>query len=288
MECNKAIQYINYFNLDEGFNETNLKGVRIFKNDYSLKRQLLDYNPGILIVLNGTKHGYIKNVHFEYSKNYYLVLPTHLQFECEAVATKENPVFGLHIELDIEVLQSIIMKMENFNPPLVNVNTFKANPIKIDENLKNASIRLLDALKDKNDSIILGQSIVREILYYVLMGENKGILYSLCINGSEYERLAKSLKFIHTNFNSHISVENLAKECYMSPSNFYKSFRTVTGETPIQYLKKIRLKKAKDMLIYNNKKASDVAQEVGYESVSQFSREFKRLYGQSPASFKPY
>lgn len=286
MECNKAIEYISYFELKEGFNNTLIEGVRIFKNDYSLKRQLLDYNPGILIVLNGVKHGYIKNTHFEYSRNYYLVLPTHLQFECEAVATKDNPVFGLHIELDIEVLQNIIMKMDNIEAPIVNINTFKANPLKINDKIEDASIRLLESLKNKNDANILGPSIIKEIFYYVFKGENRGILYSLCLNGSDYDRLAKALKILHTNFNSHLSVDSLAKVCYMSPSNFYKTFKNVTGETPIQYLKKIRLKKAKDMIEFNNKKACDVASLVGYESTSQFSREFKRLYGKSPSYYK--
>ncbi|MGD1821930.1 MAG: AraC family transcriptional regulator [Pleomorphochaeta sp.] len=286
MNCQEVINYIEYFKLQEGFNETIVKGVKIFKNDYSLKRQLLDYNPGILIVLNGTKHGYIKNTHFEYSRDYYLVLPTHLQFECEAVATKENPVFGLHIELDIEILQNMILKMDNITPPVVNVNTFKANPLKITKEIEDASKRLLESLKSINTAKILAPLIVNEIFYYVLNGENIDILYSLCINGSEYDRLAKALKIIHTNYYNHISVDELAKECYMSPSNFYKTFKNVTGETPIQYLKKIRLKKAKDMLVYNNKKAYEVALSVGYESNSQFSREFKRLYGKSPAAYK--
>lgn len=286
MKCEEAISYIKCFNLKEGFNDTSIKGVKIFKNDYSLKRQLLDYNPGILIVLNGTKHGYIKNIHFEYSRDYYLVLPTHLQFECEAIANKSNPVFGIHIELDIEVLQNIIMKMKDFNPPMVNVNTFKANPIKISKKIEDASYRLLESLKDDNSVEILAPLIIKEIFYYVLIGENKGILYSLCLNGSDYDRLAKALKIIHTNYNSHINVENLAKISYMSTSAFYKTFKSVTGETPIQYLKKIRLNKAKDMLLLNNKKACDVAQLVGYESISQFSREFKRFYGQSPSAYK--
>ncbi len=285
MKCEEAINYIKYFNLKEGFNDTKVKGVKIFKNDYSLKRQLLNYNPGILIVLNGTKHGYIKNVHFDYSRDYYLVLPTHLQFECEAVATASNPVFGLHIELDIEVLQNIIMKMKDFKPPIVNVNTFKATPLRISNEIENASIRLLESLKSENSSQIIAPLIIKEILYYVLMGENKGILYSLCLNGSDYDRLAKALKIIHTNYNSHINVDDLAKTCYMSPSAFYKTFKSVTGETPIQYLKKIRLNKAKDMLSLNNK-ACDVAELVGYESLSQFSREFKRFYGQTPATYK--
>jgi AraC-like DNA-binding protein len=285
MDCSYAINYIKESHLKEGFNDTLLDGVRIFKNDYSLNRQLLDYNPGILIVLNGIKHGYIKNTRFEYSKNYYLVLPTHLQFECEAEATKENPVFGLHLELDIEMLQNIILKM-NIKSPIVNVNTFKANPIKIDDRIENAALRLLEALKNETDAYILGPSIIKEIFYYVLQGENLGILYSLCLNGSDYDRLARALKIIHTDFKNHLSVESLANECYMSPSNFYKAFKSVTGETPIQYLKKIRLKKAKDMLEYNNYKACEVALNVGYESVSQFSREFKRLYGQTPATYK--
>jgi AraC-like DNA-binding protein len=285
MKCSDTIKYIKDNNLVEGFNNTYLDDVRIFKNDYSVKRQLLDYNPGILIVLNGIKHGYIGCVHFEYSRDYYLVLPTHLQFECEAIASKEDPVFGIHIEIDIAMLNELILKMD-LKPPLVNVNSFRVNPIKIDEKIEQASIRLLDVLTNKTDSIVLGQSIVKEIMYLVLKGENMGILYSLCAKGSDYDRLAKALRIMHTNFDKRLSVENLANECCMSASGFYKIFKSLTGESPLQYLKKIRLTKAKDLLIKQQLKACDVALFTGYESVSQFSREFKRHYGYTPGEIK--
>jgi AraC-like DNA-binding protein len=285
MECSKAIQYIIDNNLKEGFNNTFIEGVRIFKNNHSIKRQLLDYKPGILIVLNGNKHGYLANHHFEYSRNYYIVLPTHLQFECEAVASYEDPVFGLHIELDIPLLNELILKM-NIRESVVNVNSFKVNPIKIDKKIEDASLRLLEALENETDSLIIGPSIVKEIMYLVLQGANKPILYALCAKDSDYDRLSKALRIIHTNYKDHISVEYLAKECSMSESGFYKIFKSLTGETPLQYLKKIRLTKAKDMLSTQNLKACNVASLIGYESVSQFSREFKRHYGFTPGMVK--
>ncbi|MCY1153519.1 MAG: AraC family transcriptional regulator [Sphaerochaetaceae bacterium] len=285
MECSKAIQYIIDNNLKEGFNNTFIEGVRIFKNNHSIKRQLLDYKPGILIVLNGTKHGYLANHHFEYSRNYYIVLPTHLQFECEAVASNEDPVFGLHIELDIPLLNELILKM-NIRESVVNVNSFKVNPSKIDKKIEDASLRLLEALENETDSLIIGPSIVKEIMYLALQGANKPILYALCAKDSDYDRLSKALRIIHTNYKDHISVEYLAKECSMSESGFYKIFKSLTGETPLQYLKKIRLTKAKDILSTQNLKACNVASLIGYESVSQFSREFKRHYGFTPGMVK--
>lgn len=281
MECSDAIKYIKENNLKEGFNETNVKGVKIFKNDYPVPRQLLEYNPGILIVLNGSKHGYIKNNHFDYSRDYYIVLPTHLQFECEAIASKDDPVFGLFIEIDISLLNELIIKM-NLRPHVVTANSFKVKPTKIDNKLETAALRLLEVLKDETDSAILGSSLVKEILYLVLKGENRDILYSLCANGSDYDRLAKALKIIHTRYKEHLNVEDLAKECSMSASGFYKIFKSLTGETPLQYIKKIRLKQAKDLLEQQKLKACDVAIAIGYESVSQFSREFKRYYGATP------
>ncbi len=278
MECSKAIKYIVDNNLKEGFNNTYIDGVRIFKNNYPIQRQLLDYKPGILIVLNGNKHGYLANHHFEYSRNYYIVLPTHLQFECEAIASEDDPVFGLHIELDIALLNELILKM-NIRETVINVNSFKVNPIKIDKRLEEASLRLLYSLENETDSLILGKSIVKEIMYLVLQGANKPVLYALCAHGSDYERLSKALRIIHNNYKDHISVEYLANECSMSESGFYKIFKSLTGETPLQYLKKIRLTKAKDLLVTQNLKACEVASLIGYESVSQFSREFKRHYG---------
>ena len=285
MKCSEAIRYIEENKLKEGFNETYLNGVKIFKNDYPVPRQLLEYNPGILIVLNGSKHGYIKNNHFDYSRDYYIVLPTHLQFECEAIASKEDPVFGLFIEIDISLLNELIIKM-NLRQAVVTVDSFKVKPIKIDNKLETAALRLLDVLKDETDSTILGPSIVKEILYLVLKGDNRDILYSLCANGSDYDRLAKALRIIHTRYKEHLSVEYLARECSMSSSGFYKIFKSLTGETPLQYLKKIRLKQAKDLLEKQRLKACDVALEIGYESVSQFSREFKRYYGSTPGMVK--
>jgi AraC-like DNA-binding protein len=149
--------------------------------------------------------------------------------------------------------------------------------------MADAVSRLLKCLQSETESQILGPGLVREILYRALCGTQAPVLYSLAIHSGPFSQVAYALKVIQSDYAAKLDVEQLASEARMSASAFHRAFKEITSDSPMQYLKKIRLTKAKDLIVQENMKAYIAADKVGYESSSQFSREFKRHFGQSPA-----
>ena len=129
---------------------------------------------------------------------------------------------------------------------------------------------------------MLGRQTVREILYRVLCGEQGNSLRALASRDDHFARIARVLKHIHTDFANPLGAEDLARKAGMSVSAFHHNFKLVTGSSPLQYLKRIRLDHARRLMAHNGCNAGTAARAVGYESSSQFSREFKRLFGMTP------
>ena len=156
----------------------------------------------------------------------------------------------------------------------------KANSL--DNDFNNTIIRLLKVLHNDLEAKVLGPAIVEEIVYRALVGDNGHILFDLARHDGHYARIARVLGTLHKGYAELISVEHLAEQVHMSVSGFHRAFRQVTSETPLQYLKKIRLNKAKDLIVIEGKQATEAATLVGYSSASQFSREFKRHFNATP------
>lgn len=132
------------------------------------------------------------------------------------------------------------------------------------------------------DARILGKQIIREILYHVLTGPCGGALLALVSRQTHFSLISRVLKRIESQYTENLSVDQLAAEANMSVSAFHHNFKSVTSTSPLQYLKTYRLHKARMLMIHDGMKASAAAMRVGYESASQFSREFKRYFGMTP------
>jgi transcriptional regulator GlxA family with amidase domain len=153
----------------------------------------------------------------------------------------------------------------------------------LDENVADAITRLLRCLQSEAESQILGPGLVREILYRALCGTQAPVLYSLAMHSGTFSQVAHALKVMQSDYAAKLDVEQLASKARMSTSAFHRAFKEITSDSPMQYLKKVRLTKAKNLIVQDNVKAYIAADKVGYESSSQFSREFRRYFGQSPA-----
>jgi AraC-like DNA-binding protein len=152
--------------------------------------------------------------------------------------------------------------------------------------IKDVVLRLLSILQSPIESSVLGKGLVYELLFRIMCGENAAVLYALAMKNTNVAKIEKALKLIHSSCNSAMNVNSLAALVNMSPSAFHRAFNDVTASSPIQYIKKIRLTKARDMLIERRTRVSEAAIHVGYESAAQFSREFKRYFGNSPSEYK--
>lgn len=277
----------NFSIVDGGATESRLPGVRFFKDTLPVPRKPILYNPGICIVAQGHKTGYLGGHTFRYDADNYLVTSVAMPFECEAFGTLENPLLGLYIDIDMTQLHDLIGQMglqKEVGKLGENGFPLGIGPSVMDEDMKDATIKLLKALRSETEAKILAPGLVREIYYRALRGAQAPVLYSLAVGSGSFSQVARAIKIMQGNYSEKLDIEQLASTARMSVSAFHKAFKEITCDSPIQYLKKIRLARARDLIVQKKVKAYLAADEVGYESSSQFSREFKRYFGQSPAA----
>ena len=280
--CLQLTEKINLLKNNVNIPKESVPGVRLIYGTTPGMRTPVMYDPGIIFLFSGHKIGYINERVFRYDANEYLLLTVPLPFECETFATPEVPLAGIRLDVDVLQLQELLMDIgedEQFQPAMA---ASGINSAILSDEILCAVERLLDVMERPLDARILGKQIVREILYHVLTGPRGGALLALVSRQTHFSLISRVLKRIENKYTENLSVEQLAAEANMSVSAFHHNFKSVTSTSPLQYLKSYRLHKARMMIIHDGMKASAAAMRVGYESASQFSREFKRYFGVTP------
>lgn len=277
----KMVHLIEKLAPSEGYTQSALDSVRLMRSDRPLGRTPVFYEPSIVIVCQGRKLGFLGNDVYVYDADHYLVLSVPLPFSTETQASPEEPMLGVSIRLDLVELSELITQIgaEGCVPndaPNGIVST------RLDEQLTDATVRLLETLTAPMDAKILGPGLVREICYRVLTGVQGGAMRAALSHHGRFGRIAQAMKRIHSDFAAPLNVTVLAEEARMSVPAFHANFRAVTQTSPIQYVKSTRLHQARLMMIRDGATAAAAAGRVGYESASQFSREFKRFFGRTP------
>lgn len=190
-------------------------------------------------------------------------------------------MFAVCVRVDIDVLVDLLELLDTrYGRPSAAPTSIFATALS--DEMSDAVTRLLKSLCSAVDAEVLGPSIVREICYRVLTGEQGNVLRAALVRRSDFGQIAHALRRIHVNFSSNLSVGMLADEAHMSVAGFHAKFKAVTATSPLQYLKTTRLQKARLLMLHNGIGAAAASAEVGYESPSQFSRDFKRLFGRTP------
>jgi AraC-like DNA-binding protein len=267
--------------VEEGMQRTLIEGVEVFRATESVPRAPIVYLPRILIVGQGRKRAFLGGETYRYDAYNYLVLSVPLPAECETEASPEEPLFLLAIHVEPSMVGEMLLELDEPSPVAPTPRGISSTPL--NDEIAGAVIRLLECLKNPSDSRILGRQMVREIVYRVLQGEQGGSLRALASRDDHFARIARVLRQVHADYARQVSVEELARKAGMSLAAFHHYFKVVTTCSPLQYLKRIRLDHAKRLMAHEGYNASTAARAVGYESPSQFSREFKRLYGVTPA-----
>lgn len=272
----------------EGLNETNLAGVSIYKASGPLSREPLCYEQGIIFVGQGEKRVYYGGEVYEYNPHNYLVLPVPIPAECETFVINDEPMLALMVDIDVRVLVDIISHLDTIpGQGLLSVNEKRkglyVSPVT--DQIRETIRHLLCSLRSPVESKILGKNIVRELFFRILLAENGGTLLALTEKTTDLARIDKALQRIHSDYNKQLDVQSLASMVNMSTSTFHRTFKEVTSTSPIQYVKKVRLTRAKTILVEDRLRVGEAAAEVGYESATQFSREFKRYFGRSPVDY---
>lgn len=262
-----------------------LPGVRLLYSDIATGRTPVMYKPGIVMLFQGQKRGYIGRQIFNYDATKYLMLTIPLPFECETFATPAKPLAGMVVHIDMLQLQALLSELEKDDGFCPVPEPQGIHSAFLTSSLLATAGRLLEVMAVPREARVLGPGILREILYYVLTGPCGGVLISILNRYSQVSQISRSLQYMELHYTDDLRIEMLARQVNLSVSAFHHLFRAVTHTTPLQYLKALRLHQARVLMLQGGQTASAIAIKVGYESASQFSREFKRYFGITPGQY---
>lgn len=271
----------------EGVVETDIAGVWFYRSSKGNARQPFVYQSGIIVLGQGCKNIYIGHHPVCYGADDYLVVGVPLPLECEAFAEQDCPLLGISVDVPMVLLQQMVQKLEQRgfqNICAEKEESCGLKSVKMETSMLNACKRLMRGLCDPLETEVLGQALLEEVIFRALLSPNGHVLFELAHTEGNYSRIAQVLEKVHQDYSQPLTVQDLASKANMSVSAFHNAFRSVTLESPIQYIKKVRLNKARDLIKLEGKRVNDAARLVGYNSTSQFSREYKRHFNETPRS----
>ncbi|MEL7290921.1 MAG: AraC family transcriptional regulator [Pseudomonadota bacterium] len=279
--------YVAQNNLEqlEGISKTAVDGVHFYRSSQGNRRQPFVYQSGVIVLGQGTKNIYLGNEPVRYGPDDYLVVGVPMPLECEAIAENGEPLLGLSIDIDAQVLHRLVNQLESqgyYKPCNDSGACTGLKSVAMDDEMLDVCLRLMKALCHPIESSILGANLMEELTLRALMSREGHVLFDLARHEGHYARVARALEYLHQNYNQTVTVQDLAQSANMSISAFHNAFRSVTSASPIQYIKKVRLNKARELIQLEGLKVGDAARLVGYNSTSQFSREFKRHFNATP------
>lgn len=240
------------------------------------------YVPGLIVMAQGSKRVELGSNTFIYDESRYLLTSLDLPSVSQVVdASPERPALAFALKLELSVVREIILREDvpihesSADSPAMTTGEVTAE-------LLSACCRLLDLLETPKDILFLSGLIQREIIYRILQGPEGARLRAITTHGEQSHRTAQAIAWLKSNYEKPLRVDELAHMARMGVSTFHRHFREMTAMSPVQYQKQLRLQAARSRMLTDDLDASSAAIQVGYESVSQFNREYSRLFGQPP------
>ncbi|MBM7655435.1 AraC family transcriptional regulator [Neobacillus cucumis] len=273
---------IERYSGQDGVNTTEIPSLYFIRRSHVTDLNHSVYKPSLCIIVQGAKEVLLAQQRFRYSPSDYLVSSVDLPVSAQVVeASSTDPYLALTLEFTpsqiLDVLRDFNMqgrKKENAKRAMF------VSPM--EKSMLDAIIRLARLLDNPNDIPVLAPLFTKEILYRVLQGPHGGTLEQIAIEGSSTYLIKDVIEQIMINYDRTFRTEELAEIANMSVSSLHRHFKEVTAMSPIQFQKQLRLQKARQLLLSESTDAADVAFQVGYESPSQFSREYSRMFGFPP------
>jgi AraC-like DNA-binding protein len=262
--------------------ETAVPGLSLFRRDEPTGPISGMYEPSICLMAQGAKRVLLGDDTFVYDARHYLITSVHLPTVVQIIeASRERPCLGLVMKLDLREM-SQMMADSNLPPPRTQQSNRGMATGEVTLPLLTAFQRLVDLLDEDKDIPILAPIIQREIIYRLLVGDQGTRLRQIASAGSQSHQVGRAIDWLKGNYTQPLRIDDLATQVNMSTSTFHHHFRALTAMSPLQYQKTLRLNEARRLMLTECLDAATAAFQVGYESPSQFSREYGRLFGAPP------
>ena len=261
---------------------TAVPGLALFRRQQQTEPISGMYEPSICLVAQGAKRVLLGDDTYVYDAHHYLITSIHLPTVVQIIeATPEKPYLGLRLKLDLREISQLMVD-SNLPQPRAQQSSRGMAIGEVTLPLVTAFQRLIDLLSDQQDIPILAPVIQREIIYRLLVGDQGERLRQIASAGSQSHQIARAIDWLKGNFAQQLSIEDLAAQASMSSSTFHHHFRSMTALSPLQFQKQLRLQEARRLMLAERMDAANAAFQVGYESPSQFSREYNRMFGAPP------
>lgn len=240
------------------------------------------HEPSLCLVAQGAKRVMLGDEVYSYDADHYLIVSVDLPVVGQVLeASPEKPFLGMVLKLDPRVISQLLVDSHLPQPRTQQTGRGMAVS-RVTLSMLCAFQRLLDLLDQPEDIPILAPLIQREIVYRLLVGEQGPRLRQMGAAGTQSNQLAHAIDWLKKNYTQPLRVDDLAAHASMSTSTFHRHFRELTAMSPLQFQKRLRLHEARRIMLTDHLDATSVAFQVGYESSTQFNREYSRLFGAPP------
>lgn len=261
---------------------TAVPGLALFRREEPTEPTSGMYEPSICMVLQGAKRVLLGDETYVYDAHHYLITSVHLPTVVQVIeASPEKPYLGIRLLLDQKEVAHL-MADSNLPQPRIQQTSRGMATSDVTLPLLTAFQRLVDLLGEEQDIPILAPIIQKEIIYRLLVGDQGARLRQIAAAGSQSQQIARAIEWLKTNYREPLRIDDLAEQARMSTSTFHHHFRSMTALSPLQYQKQLRLQEARRLMLAERLDAATAAFHVGYESPSQFSREYNRMFGAPP------
>jgi len=271
----------------EGLGSTAIEGLSIFKSSNPTAHFPAAYNPSLCLVVQGSKALLVEDERLHYVVGDFLVVSVDLPVIGNVVdASPDMPYLCLALDIMPDQLTSLVSEMADQDMQIAPDSRSQRGLFvgKADHMLTDAMLRLTRLLETPRDIALLAPLLIKEIYYRLLQGPYGANIAQRAISGSHMQRIAQVIHQIKADLAQPLRIPDLATLAHMSPSSFHAHFKQVTAMSPLQYQKRLRLLEARRLMLTERSDAAHAAYHVGYESPSQFSREYTRMFGITPRS----
>lgn len=262
--------------------ETAIEGLALSRYDEKVSAMRCFYTPMVALVVQGVKRSMIGDHEANYGELHCVTVGIDMPGVFHVTeASPQAPFLSLSVKLDRRIIAQLITE----DPSIVAARDEEMNPVVVDEagrELLQAFARLVDLLDTPSRIPVLAPMILWEIHYYLLSGSQGRCLRLFSTTGTQANQIAEAISWLREHYADSLNMEELARRVNMAPSTFNRHFKQVTSLSPLQFQKRLRLYEAERLMLQEGRDAGTAALMVGYESGSQFNREYKRQFGAPP------